>query len=127
MTAQDRARARQSDGDGREAGSGTSDRLRPLGGLQEWIDSGAVWRTEGSVGRGAVEAIRAGDHVLGPRTVLDYYGNRVPGRHEVTPGALGSVEYANARRAERGWPALVEMDGLMYEDGERPDDEEEPA
>jgi hypothetical protein len=40
----------------------------------------------------------------------------VPARSEVEPGAKGSLAYANAKRAERGAPQLVEVgDGTVVE------------
>ena len=67
--------------------------------LQALIDSGWAWKLEGHVGRQAMDAIEAGACVLGEVERWDYWGNRVPSRHEVEPGTKGSVEYAEAR----GW------------------------
>jgi hypothetical protein len=55
-------------------------------------------------------AIENGDAVLGPEGHRDYWGNYVPSRHEVKPGTLGSIEYANRLRAERGDDLLTEED-----------------
>jgi hypothetical protein len=66
--------------------------------LQELIDSGAAWRLEGGVGRAAMEAIEAGDCVLGEVGHRDYWGNYVPSRYEVQPGTKGSIEYALERQ-----------------------------
>jgi hypothetical protein len=59
--------------------------------IQSLIDSGMAWRLEGFVGRQCMSAIEAGEAVLGPEPHRDYYGNRVPSRHEVVPGTKGSV------------------------------------
>lgn len=69
--------------------------------LQALIDSGDAWRLEGAVGRAAMAAIENGDAVLGEVGHHDYWGNYVPSRHEVVPGTLGSVEYAERMREER--------------------------
>lgn len=69
--------------------------------MQRLIDSGDCWRLEGSMGRAAMAMIEAGACVLGPEPRFDYYGNRVPSRHEVQPGTKGSVEYAAARLEEQ--------------------------
>lgn len=64
--------------------------------LQTLIDNGMAWRLEGSVGRAAMNAIEIGACVLGEVGYRDYWGNYIPSRHEVTPGTLGSLEYAEA-------------------------------
>lgn len=61
---------------------------------QEIIDNGSVWRLEGSMGRTAMSLIESGDCILGETGYRDYWGNYVPSRYEVEPGAKGSVEYA---------------------------------
>jgi hypothetical protein len=73
---------------------------------QELIDNGLAWLLEGHVGRQCMAAIEAGDAVLGKEGRTDYWGNYVPARHEVLPGTLGSIEYANKLRAERGLEPL---------------------
>jgi hypothetical protein len=69
--------------------------------LQRAINSGSIWKMEGSAGRAAMDAIRNGDCILGPRAVFDYYGNRVPSRFEVESGSLGSIAYAKKAREWR--------------------------
>lgn len=66
---------------------------------QELINSGLAWCLEGHVGRTAMDLIESGHCILGEKGHKDYYGNYVPSRHEVVPGSVGSVEYAE----ERGW------------------------
>ena len=65
--------------------------------MQEAINDGSVWHMEGSIGRAAMDFLRAGCCVLGEKSHADYWGNRVPSRTEVEPGTLGSVAYAEAR------------------------------
>ena len=70
--------------------------------IQQLIDSGTAWLLEGHVGRQCMAAIENGYAVLGPVAHRDYWGNRIPSRTEVVPGTLGSIEYANRLREERG-------------------------
>lgn len=74
---------------------------------QELIDSGQAWLLEGHIGRQCMAAIENGDAVLGPESHRDFWGNRIPSRNEVHPGTLGSIEYANQLRAQRGEEPLV--------------------
>lgn len=68
--------------------------------LQGMINSGSIWHMEGSAGRGAMAAIESGEACLGHRAHADYWGNRVPSRHEVEPGTKGSPEYMIDRGGE---------------------------
>jgi hypothetical protein len=67
--------------------------------FQALIDSGMVWRMEGSLGRDAMALIEEGACVLGHEGHRDYWGNYVPSRYEVEPGTKGSERYA----LERGY------------------------
>lgn len=62
--------------------------------VQPLIDSGAIWRLEGSAGREAMSLIESGYCVLGPQGHHDYWGNYVPSRYEVADGTKGSASYA---------------------------------
>lgn len=62
--------------------------------LQRQINSGLIWRLQGSAGRAAMEAIRSGHCILGRKACADYYGNQVPGRKDVQDGTKGSVGFA---------------------------------
>lgn len=64
-----------------------------VAGFQQLIDSGDAWRLEGAVGRQAMAFIEAGLCTLGEDACFDYYGNRVPSKHEVEAGTKGSQEY----------------------------------
>lgn len=64
---------------------------------QKHINSGDVWRFEGSVGREAMGLIEAGYCCLGEKGCYDFWGNYVPSRYEVEPGTKGSVEYMEER------------------------------
>jgi hypothetical protein len=80
----------------------------PVPFLQHLIDSGEGWQSEGALSRAIVQALEDGTCVLGTVAHHDYHGRVVPARGDVAPGAKGSLEYANRRRAERGDPPLVE-------------------
>ena len=60
--------------------------------LQDNINSGIVWKMEGSQGRAAMGAIEAGACMLGEEPKRDYYGNRIPARSEVQEGTKGSFQ-----------------------------------
>lgn len=42
-----------------------------------------------------MDDIESGRAILGPEGHRDYWGNYIPSRHEVEPGSLGSLDYAN--------------------------------
>lgn len=64
---------------------------------QDLINSGQAWRMEGHVGRTAMALIENGICTLGEEAHTDYWGNRVPSRHEVQPGTPGSAEFVEQR------------------------------
>lgn len=61
--------------------------------FQNLVNSGQVWRLQGSYGRRAMELIEAGVIMLGKKGHHDYYGNYVPSRYEVKDGTKGSPGY----------------------------------
>jgi hypothetical protein len=86
----------------------------PVAFLQNLVDNGEGWQSEGALSRAIVKALEDGRCVLGPVAHRDYQGHVVPARSDVEPGAKGSLAYANRLRAERGEPALVEgADGTI--------------
>ncbi len=88
----------------------------PVAFLQNLIDNGEGWQSEGSLSAAVVRALEDGTCVLGPVAHRDYHNNSVPARADVEPGAKGSLAYANARRAERGASLLMESeDGTIGE------------
>lgn len=62
---------------------------------QKGINSGLVWKMEGSAGRYAMDLLRAGICLLPTVRRSDYYGSVVPSRYDVKPGSPGS--YHNAQ------------------------------
>ncbi len=88
----------------------------PVPFIQNLIDNGEGWQSEGALSRAIVEALEDGTCVLGTLAHRDYQGHVVPARGDVAPGEKGSLEYANRRRADRGDPLLVEgPDGTVAE------------
>lgn len=61
--------------------------------LQSLINSGSAWSLQGSYGRTMMDAITNGCCMLGEQPARDYYGNRIPSRHEVQEGAKGSRQF----------------------------------
>ena len=89
----------------------------PTAFLQNLIDNGEGWQSEGSLSAAVVRALEDGTCVLGAVAHRDYHNNIVPARGDVAPGAKGSLAYANAKRADRGLPPLVEeADGTVHEE-----------
>jgi hypothetical protein len=89
----------------------------PTAFLQNLIDTGEGWQSEGSLSAAVVRALEDGTCVLGPVAHRDYHNNIVPARADVADAAKGSLAYANARRADRGLPRLVEEpDGTVHEE-----------
>ncbi len=80
----------------------------PVAFLQNLIDNGEGWQSEGALSQAIVKALEDGTCVLGVVAHRDYNGHVVPARRDVEPGAKGSLDYANRLRAERGDPLLVE-------------------
>lgn len=60
--------------------------------LQESINSGQVWRGEGSGGRYAMAQLESGAVMLPKVPRLDYYGNRVPSRADLKAGTKGTFK-----------------------------------
>lgn len=60
--------------------------------IQNAINSGA-WGLQGSYGRAMMEAINAGQCMLGKTPARDYYGNTIPSRDQVQSGTKGSYDY----------------------------------
>jgi len=68
--------------------------------MQNLINSGTVWKMEGSMGREAMEYLRLGACMLPKKTFKDYYGNTIPSREHLRNGTLGTFQnsvnyYAN--------------------------------
>lgn len=65
--------------------------------LQGWVDTGTAWLLEGSVGRSAMDLLRAGVLVLPLSRHRDYWGNVVPSALDVadvvdSPGSVANAE-----------------------------------
>lgn len=67
-------------------------REQGLSEMQSLIDSGLVWKMEGSMGRTAMDLLKCGACMLPKVSFKDYYGNHVPSRLEVKAGTTGSYQ-----------------------------------
>jgi hypothetical protein len=74
--------------------------------LQRAINEGQ-WSLQGSYGRTMMEAIQNGFCMLGEQPAKDYWGNRIPSRHEVLAGTKGSRQFVAAQCGEE-WAAAIE-------------------
>lgn len=74
--------------------------------IQRAINSGSAWSFQGSYGRTMMDFIEAGICMLGESPARDYWGNRIPSRHEVKEGTKGSRQYVAAARGEE-WADLM--------------------
>ena len=60
--------------------------------IQSLIDSGRCWLLEGSMGRTAMWLLEEGVCYLPKESFRDYYGNIVPSRDQLEPGAKGTLK-----------------------------------
>jgi hypothetical protein len=62
--------------------------------MQKMIDSGLVWKMEGSIGREAMMMLESGICFLPKIIHFDYYGNKVPARQMLKAGTKGTFQNA---------------------------------
>lgn len=74
--------------------------------LQRQINAGQIWRMQGSMGRGAMDAIKAGHCICGHERRFDYYGSPVPSRHELKAGTHGTQEFS-AKLHGKKWAKFI--------------------
>jgi len=74
-------------------------------GTQKGINTGEIWKFEGSVGRFAMEMIEGGVCFLPEERTQDYYGNVIPSRNDLQPGTKGTLE-----NAENFWQKVEDGD-----------------
>lgn len=72
---------------------GTATEEQTILAMQQMINSGQAWKMQGSYGRAAMSMIESGVCMLGEEAHHDYWGNKVPSRHEVKAGTKGSREF----------------------------------
>jgi hypothetical protein len=72
---------------------------------QELLNSGQLWKFEGSVGRAASDMIEAGILVLPETRTSDYWGNTIPARTDLKNGTKGTLG-----NAQRFWNLVAEGD-----------------
>ena len=78
--------------------------------LQRAINDGTPWQFQGAYGRAMMAALEDGRCMLGESPARDYWGNRIPARHEVKEGTKGSRAYVVERMGE-DWAAMLEGAG----------------
>lgn len=57
---------------------------------QKLINSGQIWKFEGSIGREAMSLLKIGICYLPLKATFDYYNNRIPSRLELKEGTKGT-------------------------------------
>ena len=60
--------------------------------MQNMINNGMAWKLEGSIGRCAMDYLKAGVCMLPKIKCVDAYGNIVPSRDSVEKGTTGSYQ-----------------------------------
>lgn len=60
--------------------------------MQEWIDKGYAWSTEGAVGREAMRGLESGMYFLPNQSFTNPYGQHIPSREEIRIGTKGSLD-----------------------------------
>jgi hypothetical protein len=60
--------------------------------MQEKINSGMIWKGEGSGGREASRLLSSGACMLPKEFKVDYYGNTVPSRDVLKQGTKGTFQ-----------------------------------
>lgn len=58
--------------------------------MQDMINTGQVWKMEGSMGREAMALLESGACMLPKEFKTDYYGNKVPSRDVLKAGTKGT-------------------------------------
>lgn len=59
---------------------------------QNRINSGSIWKFEGSIGRQAMELLKAGVCMLPKKVTHDAYGNEIPSRDLLRKGTKGTFQ-----------------------------------
>ena len=73
--------------------------------IQAGIESGRIWKFEGSVGRMAMTCLEAGICFLGEEVTYDYYGNTIPARQMLEQATKGTLE-----NAQQYWQRVADGD-----------------
>lgn len=90
---------------------GVEDALDYYLALQRQINTGLVWRMQGSIGRSAMDAIRSGRCMTqAGRVVTDYWGNPIPPREAIASGNPGSRDWVVENMGEDWARAMEEAD-----------------
>lgn len=59
--------------------------------MQNLIESGEVWKFDGSMGRQAMSLLESGACFLPENDTKDYYGNFIPSRNRLQEGTKGTL------------------------------------
>lgn len=73
--------------------------------LQKAINA-CMWSLQGSYGRSMMQAIDAGECMLGRNDTRDYWGNHIPSRDQVQAGTKGSYDYV-VEHMGKEWADLI--------------------
>lgn len=76
--------------------------------MQSLIESGDVWKMEGSMGRAAMNHLESGACYLPDKPTWDYYGNKLPARSWLDAGTKGTLE-----NSENFWQQVEDGEILM--------------
>jgi hypothetical protein len=76
--------------------------------IQRAINEGA-WILQGSYGRDMMGAIEDGYCLLGKKQFIDYYGNIIPSRFQVTSKSKGSMEFVKKNMGKEWLEMMVEL------------------
>lgn len=77
--------------------------------LQRAINSN-MWSLQGSYGRSMMQAIEAGECLLGRNDCRDYYGNHIPSRDQVQAGTKGSYDFVVERMGKEWADAMAAVE-----------------
>jgi len=77
--------------------------------MQKLIDTGDVWKFEGSMGRSAMNCLESGICYLPEKQTFDYYKNILPSRNELQAGTKGTIE-----NSEKFWQSVVDQE-IMFD------------
>jgi len=71
--------------------------------IQEQINSGQIWKFEGSVGKNAMNLLESGACMLPKKFTFDYYGNQLPSRDVLKAGTKGTF-----KNSQNFWQKVVD-------------------
>jgi hypothetical protein len=87
-----------------------ADEFEYFAALQRQINSGVIWRMQGSAGRAAMDAIKGGACLCAFVPGSDYWGNRIPARTELQAATHGTYEYVEAHMGKEWADRMAAID-----------------